>query len=126
MENTTIKVLALRAGEEAKVEEIGIELEDLQKFVGGYIETVYYPFEENGGCLVCNEEGKLNGLELNRGIYNEDGTLLDIIAGDAFICGLGEEDFISLTDAQIETFKKLFGSPEVFIRTGNRIVGIKC
>ena len=41
MENTTITVLALRAGEEAKVEEIGIELEDLQKLVGGYLETVY-------------------------------------------------------------------------------------
>lgn len=125
MAKATIKVLALRAGEKAKVEEIGTELKDLQAFVGGLIEVIYYPFGGEDACLVCNEEGKLNGMDLNRGIYDEDGEIIDIIAGPAFICGTGEEDFISLTDDQIDKYAKIFGSPEIFIRSGRRIVGIK-
>ena len=39
--------------------EIGTDLEDLQKAVGGYIQ-VTYPFDEQVG-LVMNEEGKLEG-----------------------------------------------------------------
>jgi hypothetical protein len=39
-------------------------LESLQKVVGGHIEAIY-PYEDPV-AIVCNEEGKLNGLPLNR------------------------------------------------------------
>ena len=47
-----MKVVAVRPGQVAKVEEIGCELRDMQKFVGGYIEAIY-PFEDKV-ALVCN------------------------------------------------------------------------
>ena len=43
-----------------------------------------------------NEEGKMNGSELNRALRDSDkGNLYDIIAGDFLVVGLGEEDFCS-------------------------------
>ena len=59
-------------------------LEDLQKAVGGYIEQ-FSNFDDDA-VIVCNEEGKLRGLPLNRAIYGKDGKRIDIIAGDFLIC----------------------------------------
>ena len=42
-------------------------------------------------AIVCNEEGKLNGLPLNRTIYDSEGNYIDVIAGTFFMIGLGEE-----------------------------------
>ena len=46
------------------MKEIPSSLESLQHEVGGDIEAVY-PFEEPV-AIVCNEEGKMNGLPLNQ------------------------------------------------------------
>ena len=47
----------------------------------------FYPFEEPV-CIVCNEEGKLDGLPLNRAVYADPSRreMLDIIAGTCFVC----------------------------------------
>lgn len=37
-------------------------LEEMQAFVGGYIEIVYL---DDGRMMILNEEGKLNGLPIN-------------------------------------------------------------
>ena len=47
--------------------------------------------------LVCNEEGKLDGLPLNRAIYGEDGEMVDIISGIFLIVGLSEDNFAGLS-----------------------------
>lgn len=118
-----IKVVLLEPGKLARVEEIGTSLEDLQAVVGGYIEAVY-PFDEEV-CIVCNEEGKLQGLELNRGIYDENKNLTDIIAGKAFICDCSGEDFGSLSDEQQKKYMNQFKCPEKFFKIGNDIHGVK-
>jgi len=41
----------------------------MQETVGGYIEE-YMPFDDEV-AIICNEEGKMNGAELNRAIYSE-------------------------------------------------------
>ena len=46
------------------MKEIDSDLESLQHEVGGYIEAMYP--DEDPVALVCNEEGKLEGLPLNR------------------------------------------------------------
>ena len=51
----------------------------LQHEVGGYIEAIY-PYEDPV-ALVCNEEGKLEGLPLNRAPRDEDGDIYDVVAG---------------------------------------------
>ena len=64
-----IKVVLCEPGKVARVAEIGTELSDLQRVVGGLIEP-YYPFEEQV-CIVCNDEGKYNGMRPCRAIYGE-------------------------------------------------------
>ena len=62
----------------AYVTQIENNLEGLQGAVGGLVET-YYPFPEEV-CIVCNDEGKINGMELNRSIVRE-GKIIEIMAG---------------------------------------------
>jgi hypothetical protein len=58
---------------------------------------------------VCNEEGKLNGMEMNRRLAD------DIICGPFFVVGDdGEGDFTPLTDRQIADYKERFAQPEQF------------
>lgn len=94
----------------------------MQKEVGGFIEAVY-PFEDPV-AIICNEEGKLEGLPLNRALRDEDGHVYDIIAGTFLIAGLSEDNFCSLDDAQIEKFSALYKTPELFMRLGNRTLVI--
>ena len=75
-----IRVILCKPNERAQVVEIGESLEAMQTAVGGWIEE-YMPFEDEV-AIVCNEEGKVSQLPLNRAITDEDGQLLDIIAGD--------------------------------------------
>lgn len=86
--------------------EINNDLKGIQDEVEGLFECIY--LDEN--CiLVCNEEGKLNGMELNRRVGN------DIIAGPFFIVGDSRDgEFISLTDEQIEEYKKEFSEIQEF------------
>ena len=93
------------------------DLNSLQQVVGGYIEAVY-PYDDPV-AIVCHEEGKLIGLPLNRKL--ED---YDIIAGTFIVCGLGEEDFDSLTPELAEKYREKFADPEIFMKMGNRIVAI--
>ena len=73
-----IKVVLCEPGKVARVAEIGTELSDLQRVVGGLIEP-YYPFEEQV-CIVCNDEGKYNGMRPCRAIYGEDREMICIPA----------------------------------------------
>lgn len=87
------------------IKKIDDELSALQKCVGGYIETVY---NGDGTIIVCNEEGKLQGLEGNRRI--RDGN--SIIAGTFFVVGDGGENFRSLTNREISKYMNRFSEPE--------------
>ena len=116
-------VIACLPGKTAQVIEIDGSLEGMQAFVGGFIEPVY-PFSDPV-AIVCNEEGKINRMELNRALYTEDGTMFDIVAGPMFICGLGEEDFTSIQGEMLEKYMEKFKHPEVFVKIGNDILAMK-
>ena len=75
-----IKVLLIKPLKPPEVVEIDDTLEAMQRTVGGDIEAVY-PFEEPV-ALVCNDEGKIMGLPLNRSLRDDGGSIYDIIAGD--------------------------------------------
>lgn len=115
-------VLLVQPGMYPQRVQIGCELEDLQKAVGGDIEAVY-PYEDPV-ALVMNEEGKNMGSDLNRALRDEDGTIYDIIAGDFLVVGLGEEDFSSLSPELTEKFEKQFHQPEMFVRMGRSIMAL--
>lgn len=72
-------------GEIIDLEDKELQLEQMQKVVGGYIEIVRL---KNGWSVVCNEEGKLIGLEENPVatlVCNVNG-FNDLIFGDVIIC----------------------------------------
>lgn len=101
---------------------LGSSLEDLQAAVGGRIEVVY-PYEDMVGLLM-NEEGKLLNMQLNRSLKDEYGQIYDIIAGTFYVVGLGEDDFCSLTDQQIETYLSKYDQPYLYIQMGKGIAEI--
>ena len=87
-------VLAIQPGKMPEQVELDGSLESMQAFVGGSIQAVY-PFSDPV-AIVCNDEGKLMGLEHNRALRDDSGNVYDILCGPFFICGLGDEDFASL------------------------------
>ena len=117
-----LDVLLVKPGMYPQAVQIGSELEDLQKAVGGDIEAVY-PFNEEV-ALVVNDEGKINGSELNRALRDDNGQIYDIIAGDFLVVGLGEEDFASLSPELMEQFEKEFHQPEMFVRMGRSVMAL--
>ncbi|MBU5255213.1 DUF3846 domain-containing protein [Tissierella praeacuta] len=101
-----IKILKIEPQRLPYEKEISNDLEGIQGEVEGLFESIYL----GDNCiLVCNEEGKLNGMELNRRVGN------DIIAGPFFIVGDSQDgEFISLTDEQIEEYIDEFGQIQEF------------
>lgn len=105
-----MKVLVVEPQKPCHVQEID-GLAAMQQIVGGDIEAVY-PFQDSA-ALVCNAEGKLLGLPMNRPLLDEDNLPYDIICGTFFIAGLGQEDFVSLTDEQIQRYKSLYDNVQI-------------
>lgn len=124
-----MKGLLIEPGAPPKEIALDNTLKSLQSAVGGYLE-VTYPFDDPV-AIVCNEEGKFNGMQPNRALYLEgqDGTsrkggVYDIIYGPFLILGIGTGDFETLPDEMLWKYKSRFMLPEVFMKNadGNIIV----
>lgn len=118
-----MKVLMVEPGRPPYETEIESGLESLQAAVGGDIQATY-PFDDLVG-LICNEEGKYMGLPLNRALYDEEGQMYDIVAGNFLIVGLGDDDFTDLSPELMEKFSERFKHPEKFYRLAGEIVAVK-
>ena len=81
------------------------ELTAMQQTVGGLIEVVR---NGDGTLLVCNEEGKLLGMEGNRRIPG------DVLAGPFFVVGDAGETFRSLTEEELVRYRERFAEIEDF------------
>ena len=121
----TIRVVYVEPGKESLAIEIRDDLNEMQSLVGGHIEE-YMPFDDEV-AVICNEEGKITGLPLNRGIENENGQLIEIIAGPFFIAyaPLESEEFLSLPAELEEKYKEKFRRPERFFKTPAGIKAVK-
>lgn len=107
------KILAVvvEPGKLAETKEIDATLKGLQSIVGGYIEVVY-PFKDDV-AIVCNDEGKILGLPLNRPLFDENGRAYDIIAGTFIIVGLAEDTFCSLPEELAQKYKNKFNEIDI-------------
>lgn len=112
-------VLVVEPLKAAYLKTISGSLKSLQKEVGGLIDATY-PFEDRV-AIVLNDEGKLNGLMPNRGLYNDDGNLYDIVAGTFLVVGLAEESFCSLNDEMAAKYMKKYKTPEMMIRVNGQL-----
>lgn len=121
-----MQILVIKPGQRPEVQEIDGTLESMQGVVGGLIQALY-PYEQPV-ALVANDEGKVLGLPLNRGLRDEDGELYDIISGTFFLCGVSTDRgcFTSLTDVQVQYFTELFAIPEVFLMVNGCLLVLPC
>lgn len=108
------QVVLVRQGKRPETVSIDGSLESMQSLVGGYIEPVSEVLGDPDDIILVNEEGKLNGSEPNRGIYDKSGNLLDIIHGDFFICSSDGENFTGLSDEKAAEYIERYKDPEVF------------
>lgn len=113
-----MQVVVVEPKKKPAVQDIGSDLEAMQKIVGGSIEVVY-PFEEPV-ALICNEEGKLLNLPLNRALRDDEGNVYDIISDTFFLCAAptDSDHFEGLTDQQVKTYLERFAMPEMFLNVG--------
>lgn len=84
-------------------------LKEMQAVVGGPI-TAIYPWGDRA-AIVCNDESLLLNLPFNRSVEGGYGGVF----GTFFVCGLGEEDFCSLTPEQMKTYKAQFHQAELLV-----------
>ena len=105
MNEEKIKVLALLLMELPKEIKLDNTLEAMQKFVGGLIECITLSDTGSEVTLVCNDEGKLLGLPLNRPLW--DGA--DVLAGPGFLSGCDSEgNLTSLPQSAMDFYKEKF------------------
>lgn len=114
--------LLIKPEQKPEVVSIGTNIRDLQEAVGGWIEVIY-PFEDEVG-IICNEEGKLEGLPLNRALRDDKGEIYDVVAGNMLVIGLEDDGFASLTPEQLDKYEKEFHQPECFVKMGRGIIAI--
>ncbi len=100
-----MRVVYVEPGRPAYEAEIPHTLEAEQKAVDGLITCVY---NDDETAIVCNDEGKLRGMEGNRHLNNGK----TIIAGLFFVCGLTVDDFRGLTEQEVQTYLERFAQPE--------------
>ena len=106
-----MKILVVEPGKHPYEKEIECTLKEMQKIVGGRIQTLY-PFRDEVG-VVCNDDGISLQMPFNRKIDEEC-----YIFGTFFLCGLGLEDFTSLPENLMEKYRKRFYSPQIYTASG--------
>lgn len=116
-----MQVVIVEPEKKPRVQSIDDGLEAMQKIVGGTIQAVY-PFDEPV-ALICNDEGKLLNLPLNRALRDSDGRVYDIVAGTFFLCGAtaSSDRFDSLTEEQVQHLLERFSASEQFVRVGDAV-----
>lgn len=87
------------------------------------ISKAVYPYDDPV-ALICGEEAKLEGKPLNRALRDGDGEIYDIVAGKFFLCGLGDENFVSLPKELQQKYEEKFRQPEAFLKMGSKIMAI--
>ena len=98
-----LKIVYVEPGRAPFVSEVKDDFKSIQKAVDGLFQPLYM---DDGTILVCNDEGKLNGMAGNRRLGDS------IIAGPFFIVGENGPDFRSLTDEETEKYMERFAEPE--------------
>lgn len=121
MKSETITIFAMHCDEnkvyKGRLEEIDNTLEAKQKFVGGYIEVIRITDDID---IVLNDEGKLDGLPLNRVWKSADESVLDIIVGNVLACRHDEEgNFTSILESDIPVILKHL--PAIMVLLGSTV-----
>ena len=111
MKEKTVKAIKVEPNKRPYVIDLNTDLDSLQKAVSigapdqGLIEFVYLG---DNVSVLCNEEGKLIGLEPNRRLGD------DILCGVFYVVAENEDgELMSLTPVQQEHYSQMFWEPDV-------------
>ena len=96
-----MRVIRKRPGQVPQIVDVENTLESLQFEVDGWIETV--TFAEDA-CVICNEEGRIQGLPFNLELMGI------LIFGTILIVGVDGENFTDLSDAGVELMMREMGA----------------
>ena len=109
MKQKRIRVLKVEPGKEPTLAMLDNNLDDLQKAVSigapsqGLIEIITL---EEDVCILCNEEGKLIGLEPNRRLGK------DVLVGTLYVTGQDRCGHLTtLSEAKMQKYAKFFEKP---------------
>ncbi len=105
----TYRVVVVEPGKPAYEKQIGTDYHDLCNEVHGLIECVNY--HGDGTLIICNDDGKLLGMEGNRRFRNGA-----VIAGPFVVIGTAGEDFRSLTDREVRKYLQEYAQPHQISR----------
>ena len=92
-----MKVIIKEPGQRPRVTEIENSLSTLQQAVGGYIETVTLAEDF---CIICNEEGRLQGLPYNLTFCGVS------FVGTILFVGIAGDEFADLSEQQVKILLK--------------------
>lgn len=92
-----MKVIIKEPGKKPRITEIENSLSTLQQAVGGYIETVTLAEDF---CIICNEEGRLQGLPYNLTFCGVS------FVGTILFVGVAGDEFVDLSEYQVRTIMK--------------------
>ena len=74
---------------------------------------------------MASERGGTDGWKIERCyVMEESREILDIIAGNFFICDCSGENFSSLSDEQLKRYSEKYRFPEHFISLNGKIQAI--
>ena len=106
-----MKVLLIKPMEHPHVVDIENSLKEFYRILDCDRITATYPWEADAVALVTDDNGMFTEKPFSRYIPE----LEQPIKGNFFICGLGEEDFVELSEDLIRKYTERFWVPEAFV-----------
>lgn len=104
----TLRIVIVEPNKAPYIKKVSNTLRALQDIVGGNIETITIP---NRFIIVCNEEGRIHSLPLCR-ILTQNNCEFPLF-GTCFLISSSGEEFVSLSEKQIEECIELFSEMNV-------------
>lgn len=89
-----------------------------QRYVGGLIEVVHLTPEI---IVICNDEGKLQHLPLNRALLGDNSQVIDYFVGDILLVRSSGEDFASIRPEDIPVIERLLIPLKSVSKVGDHI-----
>lgn len=100
-------VILKRPGEEPKKIDIEDTLEAYRSIIGGSLEHLGFG---NGIGMLFDEDGKFKDLSPNFFLFDDREAPIDVVVGNVLFVGEKGEEFVSLSDEEIEHILETFGA----------------
>lgn len=89
-----------------------------QAYVGGLIQAVHITPEI---IVICNDEGKLQHLPLNRALLGDNSQVIDYFVGDILLVRSSGENFASIRPEDIPVIERLLIPLKSVSKVGDHI-----